>query len=384
MSDVQTEPRQQVVTSASREIAVVRGQLDAMQDQFKVALPAHIPAERFNRVAMTAIQNNPDLLKCDRRSLFNSFMRAAQDGLLPDGREGAVVAYGKIAQWLPMVAGILKKIRNSGEVSTIVARVVYGGDKYRNWIDDEGEHIEYEAAEAQDRNVIRRVFAMAKLKDGSIEVEPMSAADVEKVRAVSRAKNNGPWVSWWEEMAKKTAIRRLSKRLPISSDLDDLIRRDDGIYDIDKASDKATVAPPADNSLGARLGAMAADPEPDAPADPETGEIIEHDSPAPSEAPESAGGVPPGTAEATPQGPLEGAAASPSGAAAPSDAEADINARRAEIRKDGDARAAAGTAALRNFLDELRENGESDLFGATLKASWHDTAKAADAKGRKA
>ena len=229
-------------------IAVIRQQAERMGPQFKAALPAHIPVERFLRVVLTAIQNNPDLVAADRQSLWNSTMRAAQDGLLPDGREGVIAIYKtkikdggrelwvKKAQWMPMVFGILKKVRNSGEIATIAARVVYGGDKFRYWIDDDGEHVLYEPSNTPDINTITRVFAMAKTNSGELYVEPMTSADIEKVRAVSRAKDNGAWVDWWEEMAKKTAIRRLSKRLPMSTDLDDLVRRDDDLYDFGRSA----------------------------------------------------------------------------------------------------------------------------------------------------
>ena len=83
---------------------------------------------------------------------------------------------------------------------------------------------------------------MAKLKDGSIEVEVLKPADIEKIRGVSRSKDKGPWVDWWEEMAKKSSIRRLSKRLPLNTDLDDLIRRDDSLYG---RSERADPCPPA-------------------------------------------------------------------------------------------------------------------------------------------
>lgn len=232
-------------------LIVIREEIEQRSGEFAAALPAHIPVERFRRVLLTAIQRNPDLVEADRRSLFNAAMLSAQDGLLPDGREGAIVIYNtktkrdgrevwiKMAQWMPMVFGILKKIRNSGEVATITARVVYGGDKFRYWIDDAGEHVEYEPADQPDTSIVRRVFAMAKTKDGELFVEPMTPEEVEKVRQASRSKDKGPWVDWWSEMARKTAIRRLAKRLPMSTDLDDLIRRDDALYDLEGASDKA-------------------------------------------------------------------------------------------------------------------------------------------------
>jgi hypothetical protein len=102
--------------------------------------------------------------------------------------------------------------------------------------------------------------------------------------------------------------------------------------------------------------------------------------------PEPAGGVPPGHAEAA-LGPLEGVAVLPPGAAAPSDhagiiaganhpGVAAVQARKAEIRQEGQARAEAGTAALTNYLEELRENGESELVTAVMKTAWHETARA--------
>src|SRR5215831_21161121 len=107
-----------------------RRDLTSMESQFAMALPAHIPVERFTRVVMTAVQNNMKLLRCTRQSLFNACMKAAQDGLLPDGREGAIVPFGDdeeggrgrrgapvpTASWMPMIAGIRKKARNSGEI----------------------------------------------------------------------------------------------------------------------------------------------------------------------------------------------------------------------------------------------------------------------------
>ncbi len=233
----------------AQPIVAFKSQLDQRMEQFKNALPAHMPPERFARVVLTAVQNNPDLLNADRQALWNACMRAAQDGLLPDGREGAIVIYNtkekgqyvKKAQWMPMVFGIVKKVRNSGQLAMITARVVYDGDQYRYWLDEDGEHILYEPCEQPNKNVVRVVFACAKTKDGELLVEPLTPSDIEKIRNSSRAKDNGPWVDWWEEMAKKSAIRRLAKRLPMSSDLDDLVRRDDDLYDFEGAKTPARV-----------------------------------------------------------------------------------------------------------------------------------------------
>jgi recombination protein RecT len=192
-----------------------------MEPEFKAALPAAYPVEKFKRVAKTAIQNTPALANADRRSLFGAFVRLAQDGLLPDGREAAVVMFGNKAQAMPMIAGILKKIRQSGEVAKVSAQVVYANDKFvvKYGFDEDVEHVPPPLNEPRGEPI--GAYATAVLKDGSHLLEVMSLEEIERVRKVSRAANNGPWVTWFGEMARKTVMRRLAKRLPMSTDLEE-------------------------------------------------------------------------------------------------------------------------------------------------------------------
>lgn len=210
---------------AENPTVVLHNQIEAMTPQFAAALPEHVRVERFKRIALTAILGNPDLMGADRRTLFESCVKCAQDGLLPDGREAALVIYKGRVQYLPMVAGILKKVRNSGELATITSQVVYKGDTFRYWVDEDGEHVEYSPEMFGDRGDIVGAFALAKLKDGAVYVEPMTKIDIEKARAASSSKN-GPWSQWWSEMARKTVIKRLAKRLPQSTDLDRMLAVD--------------------------------------------------------------------------------------------------------------------------------------------------------------
>ena len=212
--------------ATANAITVIRQNLTQMAPEFRAALPSHVPVEKFTRVAMTAIQNNPDLQNADRRSLFGAIVRLAQDGLLPDGREAAIVLFGNKAQAMPMIAGVLKKIRQSGEVSRVSAHVVHELDHFvwRLGFEETVEHAPPPLDKPRGKPI--GAYATAVLKDGSHLCEVMSLEEIEKVRAVRRAKNNGPWVSWWGEMARKTVMRRLSKRLPMSTDLDDQFDRD--------------------------------------------------------------------------------------------------------------------------------------------------------------
>ena len=263
-------------------IVAFRGTLEKMNKDLHDALPQQIPVEKFIRTTLTAVQMQPDLLNADRKSLLGSTMRAAQDGLMCDGREAALVIFnskdkGKVVQYMPMVGGILKKIRNSGELASISAQVVYSADQFEYTLGDD-EHISHKPFLGNERGQAIAVYAIAKTKDGAIYREVMSVADVEKVRASSRAGKYGPWVDWWDEMAKKTVIRRLAKRLPSSADLDSVLAADNeasGFNQIERREPiNITPAPEEQAAPLGRLKRSIADRAGEV-IEPSTGEILE-------------------------------------------------------------------------------------------------------------
>jgi recombination protein RecT len=228
----------------------MRGTLTRLEAEFSMALPPQIGVQKFIRTTMTALQMNPDLLAVDRRSVLAACMKAAQDGLLIDGREAALVIFktknGPMAQYMPMIGGLLKKLRNSGELSSISAHVAYANDEFRYELGDE-ERIVHRPHLGGPRGDAIAAYAIARTKDGACYREVMSVEEVEQVRSVSRASNNGPWVSWWSEMARKTVLRRLLKRLPSSADLDAVLAHDNETNDLAPqiAAEQPTVAAPS-------------------------------------------------------------------------------------------------------------------------------------------
>lgn len=217
-----------------------RGMLEGqMKAEIAKALPAGIDPERFIRTTVTAVQMNPALLDADRRSLLAACMKAAQDGLLPDGREAVLNIYNTkvkdggrdvwvaCVQYLPMVRGLLKVARNSGEVASIDAAAVYAKDhfKFTRGDDPRIEHEPYLGEE--DRGQVIAAYCIWKLTNGEIHREVMGRADIEKVRAASKASNGPGWTTWYDQFAIKSVIKRATKLLPASSDrLDRLIEND--------------------------------------------------------------------------------------------------------------------------------------------------------------
>lgn len=208
-----------------------RQQLAQMEPQFQRALPSHIDPARFVRATETAVMRDQALLDCDRKSLFQAVMQSAESGLMPNGRDAALVRFKNQVQFIPMIGGILRLMRNTGEVQSIVAEVVCEHDEFDYRLGDD-PHISHKPAMA-DRGEVVGAYAILKTKDGGVYREFMARSEIDKVKGISRAGANGPWAQWYSEMARKTVLRRLAKKCPLSTDtLMDLTSRDDAMYDL--------------------------------------------------------------------------------------------------------------------------------------------------------
>ena len=235
--------------------------LERNRGTIAAVLPPHITPDKFIRTVMTAVTQKPSLLQADRRTLFNECVKCATDGLFPDGREAALVEFGGKVQYMPMVKGLIKLARQSGEIATLTAHIVREGDEFEYVLGDEERLVHKPNIETSGKP--RLVYATVTFKDGTRQREVMTVADVEKVRAVSRAKNNGPWVQWWDEMARKTVIRRLLKYVTLSPDLHRTVEREDSEFGEMKRAALAAVPSDPHREALAALGSAA--PEDDEP-----------------------------------------------------------------------------------------------------------------------
>ena len=203
------------------------------------AMPTHIAADRFELIATAAIGSTPKLLQAlaeNPKTVWASIMAAATDGLLLDGREAALVPFwssktGTQCQYIPMIGGILKMMRQSGMVSSLSAQVVYENDEFTYELGDR-ESIFHKPAVNGPRGKPQLAYAVLHTTDGGIYREVMGRDEIMAVKKMSKAKN-GPWSGPFEtEMWRKTVLRRLAKRAPLSTDVVNLIQRDDGMYDL--------------------------------------------------------------------------------------------------------------------------------------------------------
>jgi recombination protein RecT len=273
-------------------------QLEQRADEFKKALPSHISPEKLQRTIVTAAQSNPELLAADRQSLIVSAMKAAQDGLLPDGREAALVIFStsskdaqgnwqrkQLVQYMPMVYGLRKKIVQSGEIVSLQTGLVYraeveaGAFIYEVGMEPPIRHrpmLDLPDEALTDDQIVA-AYSLARMKDGSVSAEVMRRGEINKVREASQTGatrdrkgqarvSKGPWADWFGEMARKTVMRRHSKTLPMSGDV---------IVDVEgrEFEAAASAAHLLDAVDGAKPVALPNPEELETRHDPETGEI---------------------------------------------------------------------------------------------------------------
>lgn len=213
------------------QLAIVRSDFEKQKDKYLSVLPSNIGVDEFKNTFLIAVQKNPRLLEADRTSLWLGLQHAADIGLKPDGREGALVIFGdddedgtpsranqkKKVVFMPMVWGMVKLARNTGNIKSIRANVVYRGEHvvYR---EEDGElHFLHERNfhdGEQDRSdaAIMGAYAVVQYLDGGWDIEFMFKSEIDRVRSVSKARK-GPWFTWYPEMSKKCPMRRLWKRL---------------------------------------------------------------------------------------------------------------------------------------------------------------------------
>lgn len=245
-------------------IVVLRERLIERRSELKNAL-SEIDPDHFIRAVVTAAQLNPDILACSFQSVWLACMRACRDNLLPDGKEGVIVAFKSTANWIPMYQGLLKKFRQSGQAKWIGADVVRQGERFEHWVDEHGEHFKHVPGDDESAPIIR-TYAAATTKDGGFYIAVMSEGEMSKIRQMSRAsRDDSPWSKWTNEMRKKTALRRLSKVLPSGRDIFD---DDEEPAPFAPVETPAAIERKAPQSAAASLDAFAGKSEPESEPEP--------------------------------------------------------------------------------------------------------------------
>lgn len=221
----------QIVPATEKKPATLRELLDseAFKAQVANALPKHLTPERFIRVAATALTRTPGLRKCEQATFFQCLLTLSQFGLEPDGRNAHLIPFENRkrgvteCQLIIDYKGLVDLAMRSGTVANIHADKVCENDVFEF---DRGEIKKHVIDFKKPRGEAYAYYALVRFKDGSEKCEVMPREDIDAIRKRSRAGSSGPWVTDYDEMAKKTCFRRLSKWIQLSPEFREALEHD--------------------------------------------------------------------------------------------------------------------------------------------------------------
>ena len=208
----------------------------SMESEIKKALPSVMTPERFTRMVLSALSTNPKLGDCTPQSFLGAMMSAAQLGVEPNTPLGQayILPYNNRgvmeAQFQLGYKGLIDLAYRSGDVEVVQAHIVYENDEFvcEYGLDPKLSH----KPASTNRGEPIKVYAVFKTKSGGYGFEVMSMEDVRKhASKYSKAYNSSfsPWKSDFEEMAKKTVLKKVLKYAPLKSDFVRAVVQDDTI-----------------------------------------------------------------------------------------------------------------------------------------------------------
>ena len=225
------------VTKKENKPKTIFDVIQAGAKQFATALPKHINSERFVRIAITTIRQNPKLAQCNKESLLGALMVSAQLGLEP-GVLGQcyLIPYGRECQFQIGYKGMIELLRRSGQLKDIYAYSVYENDEFEMTygLDRDLKH----KPNLQDRGNFIGCYCVAVLKDDARAFEYMTKEEIEAHgKKFSKTYGNGPWKTDFEAMAHKTVVKKMLKWLPVSVEFLEMAAKDEKSF---KVADEKT------------------------------------------------------------------------------------------------------------------------------------------------
>lgn len=263
-----TPNKNQAVVAAKRTVADLINSPKMIQEIAKV-LPKHLTPDRMTRVALTATMKNPALLNCTPESLTNALLTCSQAGLEPDGRLAHLIPYGNTCQVIFDYKGLVTLARRNG-ASTVFADKVCQNDLFEAGVIDGKKVLNHKPNWKGERGAPYAYYAVT-ISDGETDWEVMSLEEVESVRQRSRAKDSGPWVTDFDEMGKKTVLRRMSKRWDLIPEIRDVINNDDDTPGFGQVLSVSKPMFEAPKKIAAKVEEPAREseaPQPDSPEEP--------------------------------------------------------------------------------------------------------------------
>ncbi|EFR43057.1 recombinase RecT [Dialister micraerophilus] len=221
---------------AQAKQATMQGYVKAMGKEIAKALPSVLTPERFTRMVFTALSTNPKLQQCTPNSFLGAMMQAAQLGVEPNTPIGQayLIPYknkGTLeCQFQLGYKGLIDLCNRSGDIKDIQAHEVYENDlfEYEYGLEPKLKHV----PAMKDRGEVIAYYAVFHTVNGGYGFEVMGRDDViNHAQKTSQSYGSGfsPWTKYFDEMAKKTVVKKVLKFAPIKTEFFKALSTDETI-----------------------------------------------------------------------------------------------------------------------------------------------------------
>ena len=210
--------------------------IKAMTPEIKKALPSVLTVERFTRMAVSAMNNTPELLQCTPISVLAALMNAAQLGLEPNTPLGQayLIPYKNKGtyecQFQIGYKGYIDLAYRNEQMQTIQAQVVYENDQFDYELGMEPKLFHKPAY--SDRGEPVFFYGVFRTSNGGYGFSVMSKPEMDdfaKTYSKAIGTSYSPWKTCYEDMAKKTVIKQALKYAPIKTELQKIVTLDESI-----------------------------------------------------------------------------------------------------------------------------------------------------------
>lgn len=208
---------------AKQRVMTLKQSLESAKGSIAAVAAKHLTPKRLLKMGLAASQRSPKLLECTPQSFVRAIVGCSELGLEPSslGHVYLVPYNNKGTMEVQLIIGyrgLIELAYRSGQIVSIDVQAVYEGDRFKRVL-GLSPLLEHEPMDEDDPAKLTHCYVVIKLQNGGTIVECMTRKQVDRIRSRSKSSSNGPWVTDYAEMAKKTVLRRALKRCPMSIEM---------------------------------------------------------------------------------------------------------------------------------------------------------------------
>lgn len=250
---LQANYREKAATQQASLAPALARTITGVMPQLPSLLPPDISVEQFRAALFLELSGRQQLAQCTDTSLRDAVIKAGINGMLP-GRDCHLLPFknkGRLeAVFVPNYFGILLTLERTGKVRKAFAQAVHEHDAFTfDFFADTYSHVPA-MLQGKEPGKLLFYYGAVQTTDGVYHVEPMELSEIEGIKRRAPAHDSGPWQTDFDQMARKTALKRCCKFVRLTQQQQEMLAEDDAreLLDIPPERHAKNIADVFDNA----------------------------------------------------------------------------------------------------------------------------------------